>query len=96
MAKDLVRDKYAKIRMKGKPFKQGNPGKPKGAKNKVTKTVKQTVLDVFLDLQTDPKTNLKAFAKKHLKEFYQIAAKLIPTELQGEVNSTGIIKVVRE
>lgn len=82
--------------MKGKPFKAGNPGKPKGAKNKVTKTVKQTVLDVFIKLQGDPKASLEAFAKKHPKEFYQIAAKLIPTEVQGEVNSTGIIKVVRE
>lgn len=80
----------------GIPFKEGNPGKPKGAKNKVTKTVKQAVLEVFLRLQDDPKHDLEAFAKKHPKDFYQIAAKLIPTEVDASVKNSGIIKVVRE
>lgn len=79
-----------------KLFKQGNPGKPKGAKNKITKSVKQTVLEVFTKLQGDPKANLLEWGKKNPKDFYQIAAKLIPTELQGEVKNSGIIKVVRE
>jgi hypothetical protein len=79
----------------GKPFQTGNKGKPKGAKNKLTRTVKQAVLDVFNELQNDPKTDLKAFAKKFPRDFYQIAAKLIPTELDAKVKG-GIIKVVRE
>ena len=74
-------------------FEKGNPGKKKGTQNKLTKTVKETVLAVFNDLQSDPKSNLKAFAKKHHRDFYQIAARLIPTELTGSVNTVTTIKV---
>jgi hypothetical protein len=69
-------------------FEKGNAGKPKGALNKTTKTVKETVLFVFNDIQSDPKVNLTAFAKKNPKEFYAIAAKLIPTEVKGTVEAT--------
>ncbi len=31
-------------------FKKGNPGKPKGAMNKLTRTVKETVLAAFDEL----------------------------------------------
>lgn len=64
-------------------FKPGNAGKPVGTPNKLTRTVKTTVLAVFNDLQSDPKHNLKAFAKKYPRDFYNIAAKLIPTEITG-------------
>jgi len=58
-------------------------GRKKGTPNKITRTVKETVLTVFNEIQSDRKVNLKAFAKKHPKEFYQLAARLIPTELTG-------------
>jgi hypothetical protein len=60
-------------------------GKPKGVQNKITKTVKETVLAVFNEIQSDPKHNLKAFAKSNPKDFYIIAAKLIPTEVSADV-----------
>lgn len=69
-------------------FKAGNPGKPKGAQNHLTKTVKETVLAVFNTLQDDPKHNLAAFAKKYPREFYAIAAKLIPMEISAQVKGT--------
>ena len=72
-------------------FKQGNTGRPKGAVNKLHKTVKETVLNVFNSIQGDPKHNLEAFAKKHPREFYLIASKLIPTEMIGTTET--IIKV---
>jgi hypothetical protein len=78
----------------GKPFEKGNPGKKKGTQNKLTKTVKQTVLSVFNAIQKDPKHNLTAFAKKYPRDFYQIAAKLIPTEVKG--NMTGEQKIILE
>jgi hypothetical protein len=82
--------------MRGKPFSsEGNKGRPVGSTNKLTRTVKQTVLEVFNKLQADPKANLEAFAKKCPRDFYQIAAKLIPQELNAKVQ-TGTIKVVRE
>ncbi|MGI9143075.1 MAG: hypothetical protein ACR2IJ_07770 [Fluviibacter sp.] len=72
-------------------FQAGNSGRPKGSVNKLHKTVKETVLNVFNSIQGDPKHNLEAFAKKHPKEFYLIASKLIPTEMIGTTET--IIKV---
>lgn len=71
-------------------FKEGNPGRLPGSVNKLTKSVKETVLKVFNELQGDPKHNLQAFAKKHPKEFYIIASKLIPTEMIG----TGVMRFI--
>jgi hypothetical protein len=71
-------------------FGRGNPGKPMGAVSKTTKTVKETVMNVFNNLQDDAEHNLEAFAKKYPKEFYQIAAKLIPTEISGQLQNTVI------
>lgn len=75
-------------------FEKGNkasPGRPVGVPNKLTSTVKQTVLNVFQELQSDPKSNLIAFAKRYPRDFYQIASKLIPTELTGTMKT--VIKV---
>lgn len=47
------------------------------------KTVKETVLAAFQNLQADPKVNLTEWGKSNPTEFYKIAAKLIPTELTG-------------
>lgn len=71
-------------------FKQGNPGKPLGATNKLTKTVKETVLAVFNELQDDPKNSLLAFAQKHPRDFYNIAAKLIPTDIKATIETENV------
>lgn len=71
--------------MRGKPFEKGNAGKPKGAQNKLTKTVRDTVMAVFENLQDDPKANLEEWGKNNPTEFYKIAAKLIPTEIKADV-----------
>lgn len=75
----------------GKLFTKGNPGKPKGAKNRITKTVKEKVLEVFQELQGHPEASLKAWAVKKPGEFYQIAAKLIPTEVTGSVKRVIVV-----
>lgn len=72
----------------GKPFEKGNTGRPKGIPNKLTRTVKETVLSVFNEIQDDPKVKLSAFAKRYPRDFYAIAAKLIPTEVQATVEAT--------
>ena len=77
-------------------FEKGNPGKQKGTQNKITRTVKAAVLEAFNELQGDPNANLLTFAKKFPRDFYAIAAKLIPTEVQGEMKNSGVIKVIRE
>jgi hypothetical protein len=80
--------------MRGKPFQKGQGGRPKGAVNKTTKTVKEVVLAAFNDLQEDKKNNILQFAKDNPKEFYQIAAKLIPTEINAKVNKIQL-EIVR-
>lgn len=71
------------------PFIKGQSGnlngKPKGVQNKITKTVKETVLAVFNEIQSDPKVKLSQFAKDYPRDFYTIAAKLIPTEVSADV-----------
>lgn len=74
-------------------FKKGKEktgGKVKGTPNKLTKTVKETVLAVFNDLQQDPQANLLAWGTDNPTEFYKIAAKLIPTEVNANVQSVVI------
>lgn len=68
--------------------KKGDPktgGRVAGTPNKITSTVRETVLAVFNDLQKDPKVNLKAWAQGQPTEFYRIASKLIPTDLKAEL-----------
>lgn len=77
-------------------FKKGNPGKPKGATNLITRTVKELVLDVFNKIQAHPTANLVSFAESNPKDFYIIAAKLIPTELNAHLNEKVIIVEVPE
>lgn len=69
------------------PFEKGNPGKPKGATNLLTRTVKERVLEVFNELQLDPKVNMVTWAKQEPTEFYKIAAKLIPAEINAHVDN---------
>lgn len=70
-------------------FKKGESGnlagRPKGTPNKLTRTVKETVLAVFNDLQSDPEANLLSWAQQEPTEFYKIASKLIPTEVKADV-----------
>lgn len=74
-------------------FVKGDPraGRPKGVQNKINKTVKETVLEVFNQLQTKPKVNLVEWAVSEPTEFYRMATKLIPTEVSGSVKH--VIKV---
>lgn len=88
MADEAINTQETAKRVIGKPFQPGNSGKPKGAVNHLTKTVKETVLQVFNELQDDPAVNLTAFAKKYPKDFYLIAAKLIPTDIKADLTAT--------
>lgn len=68
------------------PFKEGNPGKPKGALQKTTKLIKEVFADAFNELQEDKKCNLVAWAKDNPTEFYKLANKLIPTQVNLNAN----------
>lgn len=69
--------------------KEKTGGREVGTKNKVTKTVKGTFLETFIALQEEEPYSLKEFAKNNLKDFYQMATKLIPTEIQANVINVG-------
>jgi len=89
-------EQYAYDRMPiGKPFQPGNTAAAKRGPNKITRTVKEAVLNVFNEIQDDPEIKLSAFAKKYPRDFYQIAAKLIPTELTGKIDNHIKLSIVR-
>lgn len=60
-------------------------GRKAGTPNKLTTTVKERVLNVFNNLQDHPTANLEAWAIEETSEFYKIASKLIPTEVQATI-----------
>lgn len=80
---------------RGKPFEPNNKAAENRGANKITRTVREGFLQTFNKLQEDEKTDLLSFAKKYPREFYALASKLIPTEIQGEVTAK-IIRVVRD
>lgn len=67
-------------------FGKGNSGKPKGAVNKSTRLVKEVFAEVFSLLQDHPTANLQAWGEANPTEFYKLATKLIPTELEHSGN----------
>lgn len=80
-------------------FKKGEPrpenaGRKEGSINKLTKTVKERVLEVFNELQDDPKANMLNWAKEEPTEFYKIAAKLIPADINAKVEGKIITVTV--
>jgi hypothetical protein len=82
-------------------FKKGDKkpessGRKEGSVNKLTKTVKERVLEVFNELQDDPQANLLSWAKDEPTEFYKIAAKLIPADINAKVDGKIITVIVPE
>lgn len=73
-----------------KGFKKGNPGKPQGALNKSTKLIKEVFTEVFNNMQNDPKASLEKWAKDNPGDYYKLAIRLIPTQMQisGEISIT--------
>lgn len=73
--------------------KEKTGGRVAGSVNKLTKTVKERVLEVFNELQEDSEANLLSWAKTEPTEFYKIAAKLIPADINAKVEGK-IITVI--
>jgi hypothetical protein len=64
-------------------FKKGQGGREPGVPNKLTKTIRESVLEAYNELQKDKKANIVAWGKRQPGLFYQIAARLIPTEINA-------------
>ena len=59
-------------------------GREKGTPNKFTKTFKELLARTINELELEGPTFMD-WAKENPTEFYKIAARLIPTELTGEI-----------
>lgn len=62
-------------------------GRKKGTPNKMGAKVKETFSVVFHQLQKDPygKNSLLSWANENPTEFYKIAARFIPLEVDGQL-----------
>lgn len=72
---------------------QPGPGRPKGVPNKVNKAFREYMEDAITHLQTaqtakEKRADLVQWAEDNPDKFYLIASKLIPVQVQGEVNNT--------
>lgn len=85
-------------------FKKGhqkisNSGRKPGSVNKLTQTVKQAFEIAFEQMQGEKNTNLLEWGKKNPTDFYKIASKLIPSEmnakLSGGVKVDGTVTFIR-
>lgn len=72
-------------------FEKGNPGKPKGAENKVTKEARELVLELVSDGLEKAKQKLEAIQdpKEYLETLAKFISYVVPkqrhTEISGEV-----------
>ena len=76
----------ASVREKNGRFGKGNRtgGRPAGAKNRFT-TVKESFLEVFEELNPDGKAHLLTWARENPGDFYRLAARLLPREIDAKV-----------
>lgn len=81
---------------KGKKKGKKTGGRKKGGLNKITKTIKEAVLETFNRRQEDPNRNLDAFADENPKEFYALAGKLIPAEIANTITIKRVGKDLEE
>ena len=64
------------------------PGRPKGSRNRTTSAMREAFMAVFEDLQASHKgegrfPHLRAWADAHPTEYYKIAVRLMPLEVEA-------------
>lgn len=81
---------------------KGSPktgGRQKGTPNKLTSTVKHEFEHAFGEMQKLPDVNLYQWGQSNPTEFYKLASKLIPADLnanlKGAVTVNGTIKFIK-
>lgn len=65
--------------------KRPGSGRKKGTPNKLTASVKEAFETAFRQLQGVPGARLDDWAQSNTTEFYKLASKLIPSELNATV-----------
>lgn len=73
--------------------KMPNSGRKAGTRNKTTKAVKDVIEATFSKLQQHPKANLFDWAVSNTTDFYKMAMKLIPLQIEtsDQVNTFTVI-----
>ena len=74
-------------------FGPGNPGRPKGAKNKLPSTAKENLQETFERIGGIESFSLWAAANPD--KFYPIWAKILPTEVTGPEGGNLVVQIVR-
>lgn len=79
-------------------FKKGTPkpessGRKKGSGNKLTQTVKEAFEIAFNEMQNEKTTNLLTWGKSNPTDFYKIASKLIPAELNAKITMPAVLQI---
>lgn len=70
-------------------------GRVKGVPNKVTRTVREAFEQVFIALQEHDTASLLEWSKREPEKFYQLAARLIPAEMNiGLTNSALAERII--
>jgi hypothetical protein len=72
--------------------KKTGGGSRKGKPNRATATVREAFEHAFQMLQEDDRANLATWGRANPTEFYRLAAKLIPTNLNisGDITITFV------
>jgi hypothetical protein len=73
----------------------GGNGRPKGAQNKTTQSVKDAMLAVYADLQKSSGRDhghFQDWAEANQTEFYKLWSKLIPVDVKAEVGGQIVVR----
>ncbi len=68
-------------------------GRKKGTPNKLSSTVKENVVAVFNHLNGEELTHIKDWALENPTQFYNLYAKLLPTEIEADIEHSGLVAV---
>ena len=83
--------------MAGKGGKVEGSGRKAGSKNKIGKSVKETFEKAFHLLQQNDRVKLAKWGEENPTDFYKLAAKLIPTEVNASIEGRiETIEIVRK
>ena len=66
-------------------------GRRKGSVNHFTRSVREVIAETFDQLQIVPGVNLLDWATENPTEFYKLAAKLIPLQVETETKEPGVL-----
>lgn len=62
-------------------------GRKKGTQNKFTVSVKEAFKAAFDEMQESPETALATWAKTNQTEFFKLASKMIPAEVNANITA---------